>query len=44
MIDKHWAAPYVKVAQNYGAVDKEITAQKLDEPISSFIYLSPIIW
>ena len=30
----HWAAPYVKIAQNYGAVDKDITVEKLDEPIS----------
>ena len=30
----HWAAPYVKVAQNYGAVDEDITVEKLDQPIS----------
>ena len=30
----HWAAPYVKVAQNYGAVDEDFTVEKLDQPIS----------
>ena len=30
----HWSAPYVKVAQNYGAVDENITVEKLDQPIS----------
>lgn len=30
----HWAAPYLKVAQNYGAVKEGITAERLDQPIS----------
>ena len=30
----HWAAPYLKVAQNYGAVEEGITAERLDQPIS----------
>lgn len=31
----HWAAPYVKIAENYGALEKgAITKENIDEPMS----------
>lgn len=32
---EHWAAPYVKVAENYGVLEKDaITKENIDEPMS----------
>lgn len=37
LVDKelnHWSAPYVKIAQNYDVIEKNIPVEKLDQPIS----------